>query len=115
MKRLFSCALILASFSIPAVAAKNSQSITVNDPVKVGNTQLPAGSYTVTWSGAAPNVQLTISAKGTAPVTVPAKIVDVKNGHVAVSTNTVGGTQVLESIELKNLTLVLTSATAAGE
>ncbi|HEX4286038.1 MAG TPA: hypothetical protein VHZ28_13165 [Terracidiphilus sp.] len=115
MNRLLSCAVILASLSIPAFAAKNSQSITVTDPIKVGSTQLAAGSYTVSWTGAAPNVQLTIQARGKAPVTVPAKLMDAKNGHVALLTNTVGGALVLESIQLDKVSLVLTGATAAGE
>ncbi|HEX3892109.1 MAG TPA: hypothetical protein VHW46_06020 [Terracidiphilus sp.] len=115
MKRFFGFALIVASLAIPAFAAKNSQSITLTDAVKVGSTQLPAGAYKLTWTGTGSSVQLTIADKGKNTVTVPAKIVDSKNGHVAVLTNTVGGASVLESIQLDNLSLVLTGATASGE
>ncbi len=45
MKRFFGYALIVASLSLPAFAAKNSQDVTLNAPVKVGTTQLPAGNY----------------------------------------------------------------------
>jgi len=108
MKRFFGYALLLASLSIPALAAKNSQSITLTDPVKVGSTQLAAGDYKVTWTGTAPNVQVTIAAKGKASVTVPAKLVDAKNNHVGLQTNTEGGVEVLQTIQLDNANLVLT-------
>ncbi len=114
MKRFFGYALLLASLSIPALA-KNAQSITLNDNLKVGSTQLPAGDYKVTWTGTAPNVQVTIAAKGKASVTVPAKLVDAKNGRVALQTNTVNGVQILQGIQLDNVSLMLTGATASGE
>jgi len=115
MKRCFAFALMLALLSVPAFAAKNSQNVSITDPVKVGSTQLPAGDYKVSWTGTGSNVQVTIAEKGKASVTVPAKIVEAKNGHVALLTNTVSGASVLESIQLDNLSIVLTSATASGE
>jgi hypothetical protein len=115
MKRFFGFALMLALLSVPAFAAKNSQNVSVTDPIKVGSTQLPAGDYKVSWTGTGSNVQVTIAEKGKASVTVPAKIVEAKNGHVALLTNTVGGTNVLESIQLNDLSIVLTGATASGE
>jgi hypothetical protein len=115
MKRFFGYALILASLSVPAFGAKNSQNVTLSAPVKVGTTQLAAGDYKVTWTGTGPAVQLTIAQKGKTPVTVPAKVVDVKNGHVAVQLNHVNGVDVLESIQLDNMTLQITGATTTGE
>jgi hypothetical protein len=115
MKRFLSFAFVLAALSIPAFAAKNSQSITITDPVKVGSTQLAPGSYKITWTGAAPNVQLTITARGITPVTVPAKLVDAKNGHVAVQTNVVNGATVLQAIQLDNASLLLNNAAPSGE
>jgi hypothetical protein len=115
MKRFLGLAIILTSFSLPALAAKNSESISITDPVKVGATQLPAGNYKVSWTGVGSNVQVTIAEKGKASVTVPAKVVEAKNGHVAVLTNSVRGAEVLESIQLDNLSIVLTGSTAAGE
>ena len=115
MKRFFGYALVLASLSIPAFAAKNSQNVTLNQPVKVGTSQLPAGSYKVTWNGTGSAVQVTLEQKGKASVTVPAKAVQEKNGHVAVQTNSVGGVDVLEAIQLDNLTLTFTGGSASGE
>lgn len=115
MKRFFASALIVASLSVPAFAAKNSQDITLTDPVKVGETQLPAGNYKVSWTTTGSATQVTIAEKGKASVTVPAKLVDAKNGHVAVLTNTVGGVAVLQSIQLNNMSLVLTSDVSSGQ
>jgi hypothetical protein len=115
MKRFFSYALIVAAFSVPALAAKNSQSITLDNAVKVGATQLSAGDYKVTWTGTAPNVQVTIAAKGKTSVTVPATVVDAKNGHVALQMNSVNGVEVLQGIQLSNVTLTLTGTTSSGE
>jgi hypothetical protein len=115
LKRFFGYALIVASLSLPAFAAKNSQDVTINAPVKVGTTQLPAGNYKVSWTGTGSAVQVTIEQKGKASVTVPAKATEEKNGHVALVTNTVGGTDVLESIQLNNLTLNIAGATGSGE
>lgn len=115
MNRFFASALIVASLSIPAFAAKNSQTITLSDAVKVGTTQLPVGNYKVSWTTNGSAAQVTLEEKGKPSVTVPAKLVDAKNGHVAVLTNTVGGVEVLESIQLNNVSLVLTGANASGE
>lgn len=115
MKRAFGYAIVLACLSIPAFAAKNSQSVTINAPVKVGATQLPAGDYKVSWTGTGPAVQVTFEQKGKTAVTVPAKAVEQKNGHVATLTDQVNGVNVLESIQLNNVTLNLSGASAAGE
>ena len=115
MNRFFATALIIASLSIPAFAAKNSQNLTLIDPLKVGSTQLPAGDYKISWTTNGSTTQVTIADRGKDSVTVPAKLVEAKNGHVALLTNTVGGVQVLESIQLDNLSLVLTGVSGSGE
>lgn len=108
-------ALFLASLSIPAFASKNSQTVTFPEAVKVGSKQLPAGDYKVTWTGAGSAAQITIAQKRGPSVTAPGKVVEIKNGHTAVLTNHVGDANVLQSIELDNLSLVLTAAGATGE
>lgn len=115
MKRHLAFALALASLSIPAFASKNSQNISLDQAVKVGSTQLPAGDYKVSWTGTGSATQVTIARKNGASVTVPAKLVDTKNGHTAVLTNHVGDANVLQSIELDNVSLVLSGSSAAGE
>ncbi len=115
MKRFLAYAIVLGSFAIPAFAAKNSDSVNIAQPVKVGSTQLAPGTYKVSWTGTGSAVQVTIEQKGSASVTVPAKIVEARNGHVAVVTDSRGGTNVLQTIELNKLNLVLTGATTQGE
>jgi hypothetical protein len=115
MKRFLGFALLIASLSVPAFASKNSQNITFTDAVRVGSTQLPAGEYKITWTANGSNAQVTIAEKGRASVTVPAKLGDAKNDHIAVLTNTVGGVAILETIQLNNLSLVIGGGTAAGE
>jgi hypothetical protein len=115
VKRFFGFAIMLASLSIPSFAAKNSQTVAISDAVKVGSTQLAPGNYTVSWTGSGSNVQVTIAEKGRESVTVPAKLVQSRNGHVALLTNSVGGANVLETIQLDNLSLVLAGTSNSGE
>lgn len=115
MKRFFAFAAVIALLSVPAFAAKNSQNIEIDTPVKVGTTELPAGSYKITWTGTAPNVQLTFAEKGKTQLTVPARLVESNNGHVALLTQTVEGASVLETIQLDKLSIMLTGSNASGE
>jgi hypothetical protein len=115
MKRFLGCAMIVALFSVPALAAGKSQKVSFPTAVKVGSTQLPAGDYKVTWAGSGPNVQITIAKQGTPAVTVPARIVDQNHDSDAVVTNTAGGQNVLEAIELSHVTLVMENPPAQGQ
>jgi hypothetical protein len=114
MKRIFGFALMLALLSIPALAAKNSQSLNIMDTVTVGNTQLPAAEYKVTWTATGDNAQVTLT-HGKTTVTVPAKIVAEKHDFAGILTNSQGGSSVLEAIRLSNVSLVLTAAPHAGQ
>ena len=80
MKRLFGYALVLAVAAAPAFAAKNSQSVTLADSVKVGSTEIPAGDVKVTWTGSGDSVQVTLAENGKT-VTIPAKLVGEKHSH----------------------------------
>ncbi|HVZ85023.1 MAG TPA: hypothetical protein VG893_15215 [Terracidiphilus sp.] len=115
MKRFLAYALVLGSLSIPAFAAKNSQSLTLSTPVTVGSTQLDAGNYKITWTGTGANVEVTIAQKGKTPVTVAAKMVDAKNGRVGIITDTINGKTVLQTIQLDKADLVLAGASSHGE
>jgi hypothetical protein len=116
MKRFFGYAIILASLSVPAFAAKNSQDVVISSPVTVGSTKLPAGQYKVSWTGTGSTVQVTIAAKGLGTVTVPAKAVQAKNRSTAVQFDTANGANVVQSIMLNNLTLEISDAkTGSGQ
>ena len=114
MKRFFGFALLLVLFSVPAFAGKNSDTVNIPSKVTVGTTQIPAGSYKLTWTGSGSDVQLTL-ASGKTLVTVPAKVVAEKNGATGVITNTESGAEVLRTIHLSKLSLVLSGATVSGQ
>jgi curli biogenesis system outer membrane secretion channel CsgG len=107
MKRLFGVILACTLFAVPALAAKNSQTVTIPTAVQVGSTVLPAGDYKVSWTGSGDSAQVTIAKKGVAPVTVPAKVVEQKNNHNGVSTGTQDGKAVLQTVLLPDVKLVL--------
>jgi hypothetical protein len=110
MKRFFGYALIVAMLAIPAFAAKNSKKVTLTADVKVGSTELKAGSYLVTWTGDGKEVQVTIAAKKGASVTVPATVVEAKNNHVGAVISTANGSSTLKTILLDDCNLVLAEA-----
>jgi len=114
MKRLFGYALMLALAAAPAFAAKNSQSVTFAQSVKVGTTEIPAGDVKVTWTGTGDNVQVTLAESGKS-VTFPAKLVDEKHNHKGYVVSRINGTDQLQTIQLSNVSLQLESPTASGQ
>jgi len=113
MKRSFAYALMLTLMAAPAFAAKNSQSVNLASPVKVGTTELPAGDVKVTWTGTGENVQATIAQNGKT-LTVPAKLVEEKHNHKGYTVSRQAGADQLQTIQLSNVSLQLDSATASG-
>ena len=118
MKRFLGIAFILSALSIPSFAAKNSQTITLADATTVGSTKLPAGEYKLTWTGTAPDVQVTIEQKNAgkpATVTVPAKLVTEKHDRNQLTTSQVNGAATLQNVQLKDFTLTFTSTPVSGQ
>jgi hypothetical protein len=115
MKRFCGFALLLVLFSVPAFASRNSQTVNLTENVKVGSTQIPAGDYKVTWTGSGSNAQVTLAQGGKAFVTVPAKVVEEKHNLSGFTINTKDGADVLETIELSNVSLVLEGAPTSGQ
>jgi len=107
MKRIFGFVLVCIFLSIPALAASNSQTVTLPTAVQVGSTQLPAGDYKVTWTGTGDSAQVTLAKKGVQPVTVPAKVVEQKHDHTGVTTSSTGDKVILQVIFLNKVSLVL--------
>ncbi|MGD0789316.1 MAG: hypothetical protein ABR898_15155 [Terracidiphilus sp.] len=114
MKRFFGFALTLVLFAAPAFAGKKSPTVTIPRTVQVGSAQLPAGDYKLTLTGSGSNVQVTLSQNEKALVTVPAKAIGAKN-NAGVETHTQGAVEVLDTIELSNLTLILQGAPHSGQ
>jgi len=115
MKRFFGFALLLVLFSVPAFAARNSQTVNLSENVKVGSTQIPAGTYKVTWTGSGSDAQVTLAQGGKTFVTVPAKVVEEKHNLSGFTVNTRDGVGVLETIELNNVSLVLEGSPTSGQ
>jgi hypothetical protein len=78
MKRLNHIALLIAiSLLFPLLAFasnKNQHSVSINDSVKVGSTQLKPGDYKVEWQGTGPAVQVTFMHNGNTVATAPATL-----------------------------------------
>ena len=104
--------------SIPAFAAKNEQSVTFANPISVGATKVPAGQYKISWTGSAPNVQVTlVQQEGRHPVSVtaPARLVDEKHNQVLFTTGDQAGVTTLQQLQLKSVSLVFTNSPASGQ
>jgi len=116
MKRFFGFALMLVLFSATAFAGGNNkpQTVTIPETVRVGSTQVPAGDYKLTWTGAGSDVQVTLAQNNKAVVTFPAKAITGKN-NPGIDTETKGGVSVLQSIQTNALSLVLEGATSSGQ
>jgi hypothetical protein len=113
MKRYFGYALVVALTVAPAFAAKNSQSLNLASPVKIGANQLPAGDCKVTWNGTGDNVQVTIAQNGKT-LTIPAKLVVEKHTHKGYIVAREGGADQLQTLQFNNVSLQLEGAPASG-
>jgi hypothetical protein len=113
MKR-FGVGLLALVFTVAAYAAKNSQTVDLGQTVQVGSTKLPAGPVKVSWTGTGANAQVTLTAKGQNPVTVPAKIVDERHAYPGVETINISGVQYLQGFELGNVTVEIQSPAPAA-
>jgi len=118
MKRFFAFAFILALASIPAFAANKSATVRFSSDVTVGSSKLPAGEYKLTYDGTAPDVQVTLVQKGAfhpVTATVPAKLKQEKSEHISTTTKSTDGGTLLKNVQLRDVTLEFTNASASGE
>lgn len=91
-----------------AKGSKDSEHVTLTDPVTVGGTQLKAGDYRVTWEGTGPVVQVTFTRNGKLAITTPARLVSEESPYDgALQMKTMSGdVKVLEGIQWKKKALV---------
>jgi hypothetical protein len=83
MKSKFTALLTLALMMTPLsllAASHYSESITISDPVTVGGTQVPAGTYKVQWDGTG-SVNATIAQGKKVIATVPATVTPAKSNY----------------------------------
>ena len=75
-KQMLAFTFILASLPFAANAAsKNSAHVVFDNTVTVGSTEVPKGSYKVTWTGTDSNVQVRFT-NGKWSKTIPAHLVE---------------------------------------
>jgi hypothetical protein len=103
-------AFLFALLTAPVFA--KTYSVTIPQAVTVGSTQIPAGSYKLSWEGNGPVVKVTMTRYKTAPIVLDAKILGQKSGldDPGVVTGAAGGATILREIQLKSATLVFTGA-----
>ena len=111
MKRIFGLALLVLSFTYPAIAAKNSQDITIADDLRVGDSVLPAGHYTFSWTkSSGSEMQLTLKSERQKSVTVPAHMVHEKHASTGLETAVVNGVTYLQQVHTRSETFTLNGA-----
>ena len=110
MKRFASLILLSTLIATTAFAADGgSGKIRLDNAVKVGTTELPAGDYKVTWTGSPDNSQVTLT-QGKTKVTTTAQVENIRRNADAISTKSENGSRVLTEIQFRDKTLVLQNA-----
>lgn len=110
--------IAVAFTSSTAIArdTKDSEHITLNDPVMVAGTLLKAGDYRVSWDGTGPVVQVTFKHGDKVLVTAPARLVNETSPYDgAIQMKTVGAdARVLQGIQWKKKALVFDQTASGG-
>jgi hypothetical protein len=106
---LLSLVLMMTPLSLLA-ASHYSQSVTISDPVTVGGTQVPAGTYRVQWDGTG-TVTATIQKGKKVVASVPATATTSKSNYDG-ALETDGNT--LQGIDWHNVSLRFNGAAAAA-
>jgi hypothetical protein len=114
LKRFIGYAALLVLVSAPAFAAKNSAKITLQTPVTVGTTQLPAAEYKMTWNETGSNAQVTLT-HGKSVVTLPAKVVEQKHEYNSIRLDNKNGASILLGIDVSNVSVDFKSSSSSGE
>ena len=115
MKRTSGIVLLLALFSLPLLAANNSQQFLLPTSVRIGDAQFPEGHCKVTWSQpTGSQVQLTITMDHQKTITVPAQLIEGKQADVAVQTSVADGVTYVREFVTKNARFIVVQEPAQG-
>ncbi len=108
MKPILGLGLLLALFSLPLLAAKNSYVFELPFDVRVGDVQLPQGLCVVTWTETSGSqVQLTIKTKNNKTTTIPARMIQEKQSEARVETTVVNGVKYLKELQTKEARFII--------
>ena len=101
--------LVLAiCFSSPVLAAKNSQGFLLPTDVRIGDIQIPQGPCNVTWAEpSGSRVQLTIKVERRDPITLPARMVEIKHPKSGITTFVDNGITYLQDFHTTDHTFIL--------
>jgi hypothetical protein len=81
-RKLYSTLLLGAALLMAANAfAAQKETVETHQAMTVNGTPLPAGSYTVTWEGSGPTVELAFHKGKNVVATVPAHVVNMKTAN----------------------------------
>jgi hypothetical protein len=116
MRRIVGLALLFLLASVTTLAAKNSQTFYLPADVRAANVELPRGICEVTWSApSGSQVQLTIKTDDKKTVTVPARMVEGKQGETGVVTSVVNGVTYLLELHTRNVKLIFENGLEASK
>jgi len=107
MKHASTLLILSTLLAVTAFAANGgSGKVSLDSAVKVGSTELPAGTYKVTWTGSGDDAQVTLK-QGKTSATTRAQVLEVRRNNDAVATRSENGSKVLTEIQFRDTTLVL--------
>jgi hypothetical protein len=103
-------------FSLSALAAANSGSLTLTGPAQLNGKQLASGEYKVKWEGTGQDVQVSILKGKNVVATAPAKLVDVADKAYgdSVVLGTEAGAASIHEIHLGGKKQILVFETGTG-
>lgn len=108
MKCTLRFVLLVMCFSLPMLAAKNSQEFILPSDVRIGDIQIPHGPCSVTWTEpSGSQVLLTIKTEGRNPITLPTRMVEVKHAKSGITTFVDSGVTYIQDFHTANYTFIL--------
>ena len=116
MKFMCGVALSAMLLSVPLMAAKDTQTIYLATPVRVGSAELPRGICEVSWNPASGSRGLlTIKTEDGKTVTVSARMVEGKQDITGVVTSVINGVTYLHELHTKNARFVIQNRTEGSK
>jgi hypothetical protein len=95
-------------FWLPMLTASNSQGFILPTDVRIGDIQIPHGPCSVTWTEpSGSQVRLTIKTEGRNPITLPARMVEVRHAKSGITTFVDKGVTYIQDFHTANHTFIL--------
>lgn len=99
---------LLTSCTLPLIATRNSEIFILPVDVRVGDLEIPQGQYEVAWTmPSGSRVQLTLSAAGKKPITIPARLISEKHSKAGVTTFEENGVTYLQDFHTTDETFII--------